>query len=874
MRSFHILLVLQVAVFMHAQVLTFNFEDLSLTDWQQSTDNHWAIDTLSPVSGNASLHHNFDNSDAGYDIVSYCHDPLVFDSAITSWQFAVVYDYKPSGSNNWAFWIAQDTDVSNLFPSGDASGYVLGVNYKGTDDIIKLWSQNEDGISVLLNTSFNWQESLETGQVITFLLSRKIGGSWELKLDSNLSGKYIGLGTFEDTILNTSEQFGFYYEYTSSKDQLLWIDDVIVTGAFIKDTVPPQISSFETGSTDLVLVFSEEVDTNQNIRFILNNSDEPYVVEWNNNQKVTLYFSGLFSESNQLDVYNVVDLKGNAADVTFLNFEYYIVQEYDILISEILSDPSPQVDLPDCEYVELYNRSPEEISLKNWQFVSGSRDPAYLTSYTIASGEYLVLVDDGCEDEFSNDCNIMFLDGFPALPNSGETLKLLNDIEVEIHSVTYSPDFIDDEEKAEGGWSMEMVDPDYPCIVKNNWVVSESKTGGTPGMENSVDGVLDDYPYSEFSGVSEILSTGMMVDFSEPIDSLSACYAKYYSISPTDFEISQALPQSPDFTQVQLFFSSEPDLQSVYTLSLSENITDCSGISIIADEFQLGIPQSPDSSEFIINEILFEATDELPEFIELYNNSQGTINLKEISLVLYDSMVDTIKKTASLTSDNSQIFPGHYIVVTEDKNLLLTAFDIDTSVVIEMDSWISLVNDGGVIGLIDAENNCLDKAVFTPDMHFSLLSETAGVSLERIAFDAPGLEANSWHSAASVVDFATPGEENSQTTVTEIADLNFEVEPNEISPDNDGYNDYTRISYTFAKEGYSCSIKVFGADGLLERDLVNNELTGTSGFFSWDGLNENESRVAMGYHILLCEAWHPDGEVIKQKKVVLVLPQK
>ncbi len=874
MRYFQVFLLIQISVISHSQVLNFDFEDDSLADWLQSTENHWTIDTTSSVSGKASLHHSFDNSEAGYDIISYCHEPLVFDSVITSWQFSVMYDYNPSGSNNWAFWIAEETDVKNLTPSGDASGYILGVNYKGTDDMIKVWRQDEEGTSVVLNTSFNWQESFEVGKKITLLLSRKVAGNWELTLDSNLNGKFVGLGTFVDTVVKESEQFGFYYEYTSSKDRLLWADDIIVSGAFITDTLPPQISSYELSSRNIDLKFTEDVDTNQSIRFVLNNNKQPYLVQWSTQREVTLKFSDKFLESNQLDVYNVTDIKGNVADVNTIYFDYYSVQENDVLISEIMSDPSPQIDLPNCEYVELYNRSEEPLSIKNWQFISGDRDPAYLTSHIIEKGQYLLLVDDGCEGEFAENIDVLLVDGFPALPNSGETIKLLDDEGVEIHSVAYSPELISDEEKSEGGWSLELIDANYPCIFKNNWEASESETGGTPGKENSISGTLEDYPYSTFLGASEISSEGIELEFSEPLDSVSASLSTNYFIEPYTLGISKASLQSLESSEVKLLFSENPDLQSIYTLSLSDNITDCAGTPIVSEELLFGIPQTPDSSDIIINEVMYESTDEIPEFIELYNNSQKTINLDEILFVMYDSSVDTIKKSVALVSDKTQIFPDQYIVITEDRNLLLNAYNIKASLVIEPETWISLVNDGGVIGLVDSENSCLDKAVFAPKMHFALLSNTAGVSLERIAFDVSGLEAKSWHSASSVEDFATPGRENSQTSETEIANITFDVEPKEISPDNDGYNDYVRINYTMIKEGYSCSIKIFNSDGQLEKDLVNNELVGTSGFFNWDGLDEDQSRVNMGYHILLCEAWHPDGDIIKQKKVVLVLPQK
>ena len=40
--------------------------------------------------------------------------------------------------------------------------------------------------------------------------------------------------------------------------------------------------------------------------------------------------------------------------------------------------------------------------------------------------------------------------------------------------------------KSEGGWALELINPDNPCALAENWTASTSLSGGTPGRPNSV----------------------------------------------------------------------------------------------------------------------------------------------------------------------------------------------------------------------------------------------------------------------------------------------------------------------------------------------------------------------------------------------------
>ncbi len=56
----------------------------------------------------------------------------------------------------------------------------------------------------------------------------------------------------------TLEWLGVYYRYSSTRDQLLWLDDINVEGIFYEDKEPPAITQCEpSGKNSIELTLSE-----------------------------------------------------------------------------------------------------------------------------------------------------------------------------------------------------------------------------------------------------------------------------------------------------------------------------------------------------------------------------------------------------------------------------------------------------------------------------------------------------------------------------------------------------------------------------------------------------------------------------------------
>jgi hypothetical protein len=151
-------------------------------------------------------------------------------------------------------------------------------------------------------------------------------------------------------------------------------------------------------------------------------------------------------------------------------------------------------------------------------------------------------------------------------------------------------------------------------------------------------------------------------------------------------------------------------------------------------------------------------------------------------------------------------------------------------------------------------------------MHYPLLDDVKGVSLERIDFNRPSDDLTNWASAAESQGFATPGYINSQSFSTGIGDDDITLDPMVFSPDSDGYQDNVVISYRLPEPGMVGNITIYTSDGVRVRRLMRNELLGTEGQISWNGFGDQEEKLAIGIYLVYFETFRETGQVSRIKK--------
>jgi hypothetical protein len=161
-----------------------------------------------------------------------------------------------------------------------------------------------------------------------------------------------------------------------------------------------------------------------------------------------------------------------------------LAAEYEIVINEIMADPNLPNGLPEYEYLELFNTTSSYLKMSGWTLEVGTSEKS-IPSLIMSPGEYIIFTENEATDLFGMLARSF---GFSSLglTNSGTSVKLIDQDNVVISSVSFRDDWYNDAAKCEGGWSLEQIDPSNPCPGKDNWTASLDEQGGTPGAENSV----------------------------------------------------------------------------------------------------------------------------------------------------------------------------------------------------------------------------------------------------------------------------------------------------------------------------------------------------------------------------------------------------
>ena len=650
------------------------------------------------------------------------------------------------------------------------------------------------------------------------------------------------------------------------------------------DISGPELLSINVNSDNIITAnFNETLDSvyNQNVNlFSISGNNAPAIISlsvlppYYNQIQFTLGNNLVIGQVYALNAINVRDCKGN----TFINNQtinfgrYRQPRPYEIVINEIMPDPDPVLNLPNYEYIELYNRSNETLNLENIKLWSGTSKNVF-PDKTIGPGEYLLLIDESADPYYNSLNNKISFASFISLPNEGGTLTLSDSSGNIIHTISYTATWYQNTQKDEGGWSLEQIDFNNPCGEEINWKASDNINGGTPGYVNSIKNSNPDKTAPKLVRVSVINPTTIEAFFNESIDSLSYQNPSLYLINNNVGSPLSINLVGPNYKSVILYLPVTLDSALGYQLTVNAQIKDCVG-NFINTEYntaRFGIPRFPQSGDVLINEILFDPNDGGYEFIELYNKSNKIIDLKYLSFITFTSS-GIPSSIYPLSEGGYLFFPGDYIVLTEKELGVTEFYKVKNELGILECNIPALSNTEGSVVLGNINNKELDRIDYNADFHFPLLRITKGVSLERISLSKETNQKSNWHSAAESVGFASPTAQNSQWVDGGLSD-NFALNAEIFSPDNDGYNDILSLNYKLEKEGLLANVTIYDGAGRIVKWLVKNELLGTSGQILWDGVNENNQKASIGPYVIIIEITDVDG-VIKRIRKTCVLAVK
>ncbi len=786
------------------------------------------------------------------------------------WQIWVKAAFSPSSRNFIRIFLAVDNpDITQA-----SKGYYLQLGEAGSNDAIELFRKSDDTVVSICRGT---EKLLARAFAIRIKVLRDSLGNWQLFADPAGGDNFRKEAEGNDNRYRFSSYFGLYCQYSQSNSKKVFFDD-IYAGTPQVDTLAPVLDSvFVASDSTLVLFFNENLDILSVMQVadyqLLPTAGKLLDIALSPDEKsVTLTFSGHLKRNGayKITVSGITDRAGNRMPGQTFSFVYVKPQPNDVVFNEIMADPTPAAGLPEFEYLEFFNRSAVDVDMTGWQLMLGKSKKTFGKG-VITSGGYLILCKEAAREVFSSYGKTYAFKSF-SLTNGGENLKLFDRKGQLISSVRYDKSWYGDNAKAEGGWSLEQINPENICSGSNNWKAAENSVGGTPGEQNSVFDTQIILPEVRALQVPDDHTTELL--FTQRMDSTLLVNPAFYTVSPDAGRIEK-VEVSADHKRVRLMFGTAFDTATIYTLTISGKIQNCTGNIMDGDtSVRFGLPQPVESSDVVINEILFYPLTGGVDYVELYNRSHKTIDLSTLIL-------GTVRKSPpnppdslfyNLTFDQTLLLPREYVVLTSSpEKVKAQYFTKNPHAFMRVTPFPAFNKDEGSV-LLFRQLHKTDAFDYSEKMQYPLLNYTQGVALERVSAEGKTNDPNNWHSAAESVGFGTPGYRNSQSVSVNPESISgkIDIDPEIFSPDNDGYQDVLHIKYKFKTSGNTMTINIFSASGQLVRRLVNNEYVGTNGVVSWDGLKDDGTRALVGIYVLYIKVFDQNGKVMQFKKTAVL----
>jgi hypothetical protein len=641
------------------------------------------------------------------------------------------------------------------------------------------------------------------------------------------------------------------------------------------DNTAPMLSTvFVESDNTLLLEFNERLHENSLSQLQLtiepNREIESINFNLNNLDEVRLVLSQplIVGEVYQLLVQGARDCTGNLMTAENISQPFGVSSQAtwkDVIINEVMADPSPARALPEGEYIEILNRSDKLINLHNW-VIKDNGSPSILSSQIILPDSFLILCSTQHAQNFSQYGATLALNNFPSLSNSGESITIRNAEGVLIDSINYKDTWYLDTDKKDGGWSLELIDEQNICAEETNWAATENGSGGTPGKENSIAGAKPDLLGPMLVDAFLISTEKLHLKFNEKLNQTLPA-GNSFIINP-ELTISGIEFTDNSLTTLAIGFSSPATENTLYHLQAAQ-LYDCVGNAIQEDFNQISfvLPQQVIAGDLIINEILFNPLSGGVDFVEVLSVSNKYINLKNWKLANLEN--DEIINERNIVSANTVLHPNSYLVFTSDKEQLLNHYPQGKGAIFLETNLPSLPDDEGSIAITDSLYNILDHFIYTENMHSKLLQSVEGVSLERISLTGTTNDPTIWRSGVVSTGFASPGYKNANIKETFALTDEIRIEPEIFEPVY-GQPNYTSINYKFEKGGYAANAKIYDAQGRLVKTLTKNEVLASEGFMTWDGDQDDGTKAHIGYYTLWLEVFDNTGFVKTFRKRVVV----
>lgn len=713
------------------------------------------------------------------------------------------------------------------------------------------WSRTLEG---------NYEERMPVGDVNQFPNAITAFTKMDLKVPAPFSG-------LEEVFLSLEVGIG-----PGTGSAARWVMDGFSLEDQVVDEVAPRIEQIKGfGPKEVMVVFSEPVDpvfSRLPLAYALEGK-EPLETRRLADSVLVLAFEGDLVEEKPYSLLarQVPDLYGNFLVDTLVEFRFTDPSAFgfkSLVINEVMAAPRQDQDLPFVEYVELMNPLKKELRLDGLIFSTSSAQ-VVLQSYWIAPGEMVLLCPVSQAGLLHPFGKVLPLDGWVILPNSGTALRLHSPMGQLVDELSYSLASWGGAAYANGGYSLELPDPNYRCDGSSLLTPSSDLKRGTPGSQNS------NFKRQEDPGSLQVVGSWFS-------DSMNITIALNQAIQPglegASFAFTPDLPIDSSWVvasgkRIEMFLQAPAKGSQPYQLKVAA-LEPCVGepggfeTSLI-----LGEPAEP--GELIINEVLADPRPGDPKFVEIHNtSSQKYLSLEGWSLAM--QVGEGAPQQVRIFGEEGLIFAplGHLALSTDSDRLRLAYPQSAAGEYRQVKGLPSLPIGGGTLLLISPGGQVIESLSYHAALHHPLLRTSKGVSLERIAPFLSAAESGNWHSASSAADYGTPGRRNSTVLGLVKSEQLLEVEPQVFDPEGSRGPNFMTIRYSLEQVGWVGSFTIYSAAGREMAVLGQQQILGSSGLFSWSGTTASGRRVPPGYYLLVAQFWDLSGKVTVLKKTFVV----
>ena len=425
---------------------------------------------------------------------------------------------------------------------------------------------------------------------------------------------------------------------------------------------------------------------------------------------------------------------------------YSSMQGPGIIINEIMYANTTTTEK---EWFEIYNRDTVPINLAgiSWKDATSSVNIITNNNVLLNSHQYAIVCQDSIafKQHHPGITGYIFQTNWSSLNDNGDDIVLIKSVitQQRYDSVHYLPGWGGNS----GGYSLERIDASGPSNNQNNWGTSIDILKSTPNRQNSITPKFYDLFLKNFTITPNNPKIGDSLKLSFTIKNTGINPANNFSLNIYRDLNLDSIPQISEMIKTQSFLNLNhndsinfnysflcQDTGLIQLIGLVEYQPDLDTLNNKLVK-SIYISNTQSNIGIIINEIMYNPKSPEPEWIELFNNSNIPISLKNWKIA--DS--SSINNPVLITSNDFIIQQNSFVVIAKNNSIISKHPSIDTSKIIYLSNLPTYNNDKDVVAIYNNSGMQVD--------YVSYKSGWGGASknsLERISPNKPSNDSTNW----------------------------------------------------------------------------------------------------------------------------------